>query len=96
MAKLTAHGRTELVRLMIHMATPADETVIWRKTHYVVMSDRTLLVKHQVRFRATDFSPERNHDWGWKVKGKLTARAFDNLEDWVAKYEKLDWEVTWK
>lgn len=72
MAKLSAYGRTQVFRVTVELdvteaLTDTDANpVVWRRREAAYMSDRTILVKHTVRWA----NGER-HDWGWSVKGKL-------------------------
>ena len=66
MAKLSARGRKEVVRLS-HAGEVDRELVSWEKVTVALMSDNTVLEKRDVRFR----SDGRPHTWGWKVRGKL-------------------------
>jgi hypothetical protein len=61
MARLTAYGRTELVR-MAKEESPDSELVSWRRKTVVLMSDLTVLEKQDVLFRRDG----RRHSYGWK------------------------------
>lgn len=74
MAKLSARNRKELVRLS--KETRHDDVagdITWSKMTYAIMSDRTILVKRDVRFKADAFygQPARFHSYGWKVWTKV-------------------------
>lgn len=77
MARLSARGRTELVRVSkAEDVTDSDSVVTWRRYTKALMSDGTILEKVDVRFK----SDGSRHSYGWKAKGKakkgLTAEQF--------------------
>lgn len=84
MAKLSAHG-TEVVRLVKEWeVTESESTLInWKRVTVVLMSDRIVLKKEDVRFRSSTFVEGKRHSYGWKKRGKLadhmTTKEFINL-----------------
>jgi predicted kinase len=71
MAKLGARGRTELLRYSKEGPGDGDLTD-WERTSKAFMSDGTILVKRDVRFRADEMGGKsRKHSYGWKVHGKV-------------------------
>jgi len=76
MAKLSAGGRTELMRASKETAVTDDEAVDWRKTTRAWMDDGKVLEKHDVNFKATgsaSYQQARRHSYGWKVTGRIKA-----------------------
>lgn len=75
MAKLSAHGRTEIVRMERENHAPKSDTIIYEKITVTMMSDGNMLEKRDVIFPAGpyDNGKNRRHSWGWKKKGKLKA-----------------------
>lgn len=73
MAKLSARGRIELVRMSKETTTfPEDRDIIWEKITLTLMSDNKVLEKRDVRFTPDQYDPSgRFHTWGWKVLGKV-------------------------
>lgn len=67
MARLTAYGRTELVRMAKEESPEDSELVSWRRKTVVLMSDLTVLEKQDVRFRRDG----RRHSYGWKKLQRL-------------------------
>lgn len=87
-AKLSARGRTELVRVSREKETPEDTLTNWEKTTVTLMSDGSVMEKRDVRFKPSPSDPResdpyaaigsftlkgRFHSYGWKVKGKAKA-----------------------
>lgn len=88
MAKLSARGRTELVRLQRFQNenAPLDdrgEVKPLIRTELVLMSDRKVLRK--VTFIRLDGS---RHDTGWKVIGKLKEEK--STQDFIAIYTERE------
>lgn len=80
MAKLTARGRTELVRLEKEVVASeanglAASGVAREKYTVTMMSDGRALKKTVVWFAPDAYSrgKERRHDYGWKDMGKVKA-----------------------
>jgi hypothetical protein len=73
MAKLSARGRTEILRFSKEL--PGDEGTTRGQRVYAFMSDGKILVKTKVWFKPDQYSggKERPHDWGWN----LTASKHD-------------------
>ena len=69
MAKLSARGRKELVRVEKEESTPDGELTVWSRTTLALMSDLKVLKKLDVRFKSDD----RPYSYGWKVYGKAKA-----------------------
>lgn len=63
MAKLTARGRREMLRLVREQQDPATESTDWSRHTVVVMDDGSVLQKLDVHFRSDD----RRHSYGWKL-----------------------------
>jgi len=96
MAKLSARGRTELVRLEREREVPSDEDRLtcWEKISVVLMSDCTILQRLDVRFLPDSLSPEgRFHSYGWKVIAK--AREPD-IEKFTANYVNKGFKLSKK
>ena len=65
MAKLSAHGRKEIVRL--EKAQTADrDSIQWSRTTFALMSDGNVLQKYDVEFRADALTSAYKHSYGWK------------------------------
>jgi hypothetical protein len=95
MAKLSARGRQELARVSkeTDVEGAPDRLVLWRRKTYALMSDRTILVKDDVRFTPSTYGngkPEF-HSYGWKVKAK--AREGVTPEQFLAVYVKAGFTV---
>ncbi len=75
MAKLTARGRKELIRLTQEEETPNDPNTIKRRTTVALMDDGKVLRKYDVIFRATTYSREERHSYGWKQRGSIRVGA---------------------
>jgi hypothetical protein len=83
MAKLTARGRKELLRL--EKFTPVlkeDESrVEWQRHTLTFMSDGNMLSKYDVRYLPSAHdSKGKIHSLGWKKKGKYTRSIEENRE----------------
>ena len=73
MAKLSAFGRTEVIRFAKEqwaLNRESHERIDWCKVTYALMSDNFLLMKREVRFVKTDFHETYKHSYGWVSKGK--------------------------
>ncbi len=89
MAKLSARGRKEVFRVSKEIeVTDPESSITWEKMTRALMTDGSLLVKRQVRFKATECSASYVHTWGWK-KTKLKLKADGDadrvLAAWLAK-----------
>ena len=92
MAKLSARGRRELLRVERERSTPDGELTIWERTTLAVMSDGGVLSKLDVRFRPDAYEPGgRLHSYGWKRKGKLAAGK--TVETFRQAYERAGWRI---
>lgn len=84
MAKLSARGRKEIVRLEKTVRViEGDGTTIIRRWTLALMDDQNILEKLDVT---------RNGDkmtFGWKVKSKLKPEA--TTDQFTAAYEKAGW-----
>lgn len=94
MAKLSARGRRELVR-MEKEDNGDDEFCDWRRKTISFMTDGRILQKYDVRFKATEYSKARKHSYGWKEYLKLKKdvdlyEAFSNL---IKKFEAKGWKL---
>jgi hypothetical protein len=68
MAKLSSRGRTELVRLTkLDIKDDPKSLASESRTTVALMSDRTILEKRDVVFRADG----KRHSYGWKVFSKV-------------------------
>ena len=93
MAKLKARGRVEIARFTKEANVPDDELVTWRKTERALLSDRTILEKHTVRFKPSQYREAYLHNYGWKVRATLKDTA--TPESWIAAYTaKEGWART--
>lgn len=96
MAKLSARGRYELARIERekHLTTEQDPTCDWRRTTMAFMSDGTVLVKRDVRWRDGVMAGEK-HSFGWTVKGKLKKGQdlVERVQRLVGEYVKLGWSA---
>ena len=71
MAKLSANGRKELIRL--EKEVPVEETanISYDRRTIALMSDGKVLEKRDVVFKPTSWETKpQKHTWGWTVKGK--------------------------
>lgn len=98
MAKLSARGRTELLRVYREKEydeaerKEKDMTVMWARWTRAYMSDGTVLEKYDVRFEPSKFDPKgRFHSYGWKRKGKITGNL--TIEETKDRYIKDGWKV---
>lgn len=94
MAKLSARGRTEVVRVAREHDPKLFENSLcdWERVTLALMSDGNVLKKLDVRFRAdgTARSGER-YSYGWKVLGKFKGGG---REDFLKKFPAAGgWEV---
>jgi len=91
MAKLTARGRIELVRLEREQRHN-DDFLTWSRDTVTLCSDYTVLRKRDVRFVPDRFHPEgRKHCHGWKRVGKLKQEP-DTIQRFIEFYEQRDYE----
>lgn len=69
MAKLSAHGRTTLIRMVKDM--PADGALLRGHKYFALMSDGHVLIRTVAWFK-DEYAPkgERRNDFGWKDMGK--------------------------
>jgi hypothetical protein len=85
MAKLGTRGhgaREELARVeKVEDVQDAESGVEWRRVTFTLMSDRKVLRKLDVRFRADSFSGPRKHSYGWKNYSKVKEGV--TPEQWV-------------
>lgn len=74
MARLSKHG-TELLRVAKETdITDPNENITWARSTRAYMSDGTVLVKRDVRFKPDQFDRVgKMHTWGWKVFGHVKA-----------------------
>lgn len=89
MAKLKAHG-TELARMesFREFSAAEDESVLWRRTSDVLMSDGVILRKIDVKFRPMSWeTKEKHHSYGWKRKAKIKKGI--TVDQWIAAREKI-------
>jgi hypothetical protein len=91
MAKLSARGRKELLRIERERDVPAirqdgtESLTTWERTTRVVMSDGKVLEKFDVRFKPDNYRPNGEfYSYGWKVAGK--AKPGKTAADVVAAY----------
>lgn len=95
--KLSARGRTVLAQVKKVIATPEDQRVAERITHYALLSDRTLAKKDQVRWGPESASGRYGaqlHDWGWHAVGKVKEGAeLLNPAVFVARHTAKGYEV---
>jgi hypothetical protein len=84
MAKLSARGRKELVRVSRTLTLSPEESSVTleRRTTLALMDDRTVLEKLDVVFR----SDGAKHSYGWKVRGK--AKEGVTVDAFLKAYEK--------
>ena len=83
MAKLSARGRKELVRLTKEINNPS-ESLLWERRTIALMSDGNILEKRDIQFLPNEYHPKgEKHTWGWKNKGKaregMTVEEFSKL-----------------
>lgn len=71
MAKLSAYGQHEVARFVRERMTPDSTLVEWERKTMAVMHNGRVLVKYDVRFRASTYTETRFHSYGWKVHGHL-------------------------
>ena len=100
MAKLSAGGRSELLRVSKEVTTPDDESIDWRRTSRVWTSDGKVLEKSDVNFKAWGEGKARKHSYGWKVVGTIKADLLSDpiklsaaLTSTRAKLEAAGWSV---
>jgi hypothetical protein len=84
MAKLSARGRRELVRMVHETDKPKSDQTTWERRTYCLMSDGHLLRKDDVRFKPGPYDAGPYlHSWGWKDQGKakpgMTADQFQSI-----------------
>ena len=68
MAKLSARGRTELIRITFPKRETDSEYTMFEQFHYALMSDRRILRREVVWFKPGpyDHGKPQRHDYGWK------------------------------
>lgn len=103
MAKLSAGGRTELMRASKETTSPDDESVDWRRVTRAWMDDGKILEKLDVNFKATgdaSYQKARKHSYGWKVAGRIKAdliadptKLVTALQSTRAKLEQAGWSI---
>lgn len=93
MAKLSARGRTELVRMEKEDSAPKSDIITYERTTYALMSDGNILQKRDVIFPAGpyDNGKDRKHKYNWTVKGKLKKDV--TREQFIAAYSKRGFVV---
>lgn len=69
MAKLSARGRTELVRMTKEDENPNSDLISYERTTIAFMSDNRILEKRDVVFKNDSFGPHK-HTYNWTVKMK--------------------------
>jgi len=95
MAKLSARGRTELVRLskeytaeqIADRLLKTEPLTDWERVTVALMSDGKILSKRDVRFK----SDGRKHSYGWTVKAKVKADV--TPERFRAAYERAGYRA---
>ena len=87
MAKLSARGRTVLMRATKEAETPNDEATSWAKTTRAWMSDGNVLEKRDVMFRPIGSMPAGKHSYGWKQAGKIKAALMADSASLLAAME---------
>lgn len=89
MAKLSARGRKELVRVVLErpLAREDDDLIDYEREERALMSDGKILCRRVVRFR----EGSRRHDYGWNVRGALKAGV--NPDEWKLGYLKRGWRI---
>ena len=80
MATLSKNGY-EVARLTRQVDTPDDTLTVWERVEYSVRSNRRILKKRTVRFRASGGMSADTHSYGWKRHGRLKIDA--NLDRWL-------------
>jgi hypothetical protein len=86
MAKLSARGRIELLRLSKEEDLPnVVAGVVWRRWTRAYMSDGNILEKYDVR------TTEKFHSYGWKRKMKQIKGL--SLQTIAKDYEKNGWVI---
>lgn len=71
MAKLSAYNRTEVISFTKEDAVTPYDQVSWRRTTLRLMSDGQILIKSDVEFKASQYSPKYKHSYGWKKWAKM-------------------------
>lgn len=66
MAKLSAYGQTEVLRLEKAMDVTDSDLVSWRRTTYALMDNGRVLKKIDVLFKENGTMHGRRHSYGWK------------------------------
>lgn len=85
MAKLSAHGR-ELARIERMTEGKEDESTIWTRHTYALMSDGYIMKKLTVRFRESACIEAYTHSYGWKRCRKLLlTETVDSFVDAMVK-----------
>lgn len=70
---LVAHKSGDACKICEGTGTTPSSTT-WERTTIALMSDRKILSKWDVRFRADNMYPNgRPHSYGWNVRGKAKA-----------------------
>ena len=87
MAALSKNGY-EVARLSRQVETPDDDLSVWERTEYSVRSNRWILVKRVVRFRATD---HHVHTYPWKRHARL--KVDGNLDRWLQVHADRGFDV---
>lgn len=89
MAKLTARGRTEIVRFSkVTYGRENDPDVIKEKESYAIMSDRKILRKRTVTCK-DQYSPKGKRDmiFNWTIYGTIKKEV--DLNEMVEKYKRF-------
>lgn len=82
MAKLSAYGRTEVVTFTKEDDVTTDSSVDWRRTKLRLMSDGQILIKVDVRWKASGYSEAYKGGWPWKKWAKV--------KNWTGSPEDID------
>jgi hypothetical protein len=73
MAKLSANGRTEIIRFSVIFRTPNHEDQSATERTYAVMSDRNILEKVKIHYNEAGIKArfgKKFLTWGWKKTGR--------------------------
>ena len=93
MAKLSARGRTELLRVSKE-GEGRSEVTDWHRITRAYMSDGTILEKIDVHFKPDKYTPKgKKHSYGWSVRSRGNSQEKEVIEQVKEAYVRQGWKV---